>query len=315
MGINWARVFLGGVVAGAILVGCSALIGFAVDANLAPWMEQVVQTPSLFAGGLTPVGVALDLVLGIWAVWLYASMRPRYSQGPGTAVCAGLATWFLIALVASSLSFFDGDPIRPGLIGLGFYLLAVLVATLVGAALYTEDDEEELAPIMKKSPIPTKRSVQAKAAAAKVTVAATPAPDQASPAEASPAAAPPAAAPPAARPKAPGPAAPTATPLPSAPPPPERTAAPEGASIEEKRQELQESMVALELNDEVAVREVLRAFGGEGSLTQNEIVDHLTSVGWNFGGVHPRVAVTKALDNLVAQGGATLVDGRYSFSR
>lgn len=310
MGINWTRVLLGGVVAGAILVGCSALIGFAVDANLAPWMEQVVQTPSLFAGGLTPVGMALDLILGIWAIWLYASMRPRYSQGPGTAICAGLATWFLIALVASSLSFFDGDPIRPGLIGLGFYLLAVLVATLVGAALYTEDEEGELAPIMKKSPIPTKRSVQAKAAAAKVPVAATPAPDQASPAKASPPAAPPAA-----RPKAPEPAAPTAAPLPSAPPPPQRTAAPGGASIEEKRQELQESMVALELNDEVAVREVLRAFGGEGSLTQNEIIDHLTSVGWNFGGVHPRVAVIKALDNLVAQGGATLVDGRYSFSR
>ncbi len=45
--------------------------------------------------------VLWDFVLGIFIVWLYAAIRPRYGAGPGTAVLAGLAAWFLVFLLHS----------------------------------------------------------------------------------------------------------------------------------------------------------------------------------------------------------------------
>ena len=73
-------------------------------------------------------------------------------------------------------------------------------------------------------------------------------------------------------------------------------------------------MVALELNIEVAVREVLRIFGQQ-PLSLDEIVQHLTAVRWDFGELHPRVATGEALKQLVGKGGAKKEDGNYVFSR
>ena len=73
--------------------------------------------------------------------------------------------------------------------------------------------------------------------------------------------------------------------------------------------------MALELNIEVAVREVLRIFGKE-PLSVDEIAQHLGAVRWDFGELHPRVATNEALKNLVTRGGATKQDdGKYMFSR
>ncbi len=73
-------------------------------------------------------------------------------------------------------------------------------------------------------------------------------------------------------------------------------------------------MVALELNMEVAVREVLRIFGKE-PLSVDEIVQHLSSVMWDFGELHPRVVTADALKILVEGGGAKEEDGKFVFSR
>jgi hypothetical protein len=40
-------------------------------------------------------------LVGIFAVWLYAGIRPRYGAGPKTALCAGAAVWGLGYLLAS----------------------------------------------------------------------------------------------------------------------------------------------------------------------------------------------------------------------
>lgn len=34
---------------------------------------------------------AVDIAMGIWAVWLYSAIAPRYGAGPMTAAIAGLA--------------------------------------------------------------------------------------------------------------------------------------------------------------------------------------------------------------------------------
>ena len=96
------------------------------------------------------------------------------------------------------------------------------------------------------------------------------------------------------------------------PPPAAEPASPE--KIAAQHQELHETVVALELNIEVAVREVLRIFGQQ-PLSLDEIVQHLTAVRWDFGELHPRVATGEALKHLVEKGGAKEEDGKYVFSR
>src|SRR5207249_3963498 len=39
--------------------------------------------------------LAWGFLVGIFAVWLYAAIRPRYGAGPKTALCAGAAVWGL----------------------------------------------------------------------------------------------------------------------------------------------------------------------------------------------------------------------------
>ena len=92
MRINWTRVILGGIVAGIV----GDILGYVVDGViLAPrWAAAMT------ALGKTGFSVSqnvefniIGLIYGIFMVWLYAAIRPRYGAGPKTAICAGLAVW------------------------------------------------------------------------------------------------------------------------------------------------------------------------------------------------------------------------------
>ena len=83
----------------------------------------------------------------------------------------------------------------------------------------------------------------------------------------------------------------------------------EPPSVEQERQELEASVAVLELNDEMAVLEVMKAFTDP--LTPGAIAEHLTAVNWNFEGVHPRVAVNKALKDLAREGQVNESSGKY----
>lgn len=78
----------------------------------------------------------LHVVAGIWAVWLYAALRPQYGAGPRTAAIAGFS-WWLIATIAT-WQWADLGFIRfRDLIGLMIGSLPVLVAvTMFGAWAY-----------------------------------------------------------------------------------------------------------------------------------------------------------------------------------
>lgn len=76
---------------------------------------------------------------GIFAVWFYAAIRPRYGAGPKTALCAGLAVWFPGCLLASVAPIvLDLFPTRVLVVGLVVGLVEVLAATLLGARLCQE---------------------------------------------------------------------------------------------------------------------------------------------------------------------------------
>jgi hypothetical protein len=71
--------------------------------------------------------------MGIWAMWLYSAIAPRYGARPTTALIAGVAWWTIKSLQSAKwagLGF-----VAPGvvLIPLATTLVAVVVATVVGA--------------------------------------------------------------------------------------------------------------------------------------------------------------------------------------
>ena len=80
-------------------------------------------------------------------------------------------------------------------------------------------------------------------------------------------------------------------------------------SFSQQLQQLKASVAALEANDELAVLEVMKTF--QESLTPGTIAGHLTAVNWNFEGVHPRVAVNKALKDLIREGKISESGGQY----
>ncbi len=90
--INLSRVLLGGIVAGIV----ANILGYVVDGViLAPQWTSAMR--ALGKGDFSTNQIlafnVIGLAYGIFAVWLYAAIRPRYGAGPSTALCAGLAVW------------------------------------------------------------------------------------------------------------------------------------------------------------------------------------------------------------------------------
>ena len=77
--------------------------------------------------------------------------------------------------------------------------------------------------------------------------------------------------------------------------------------IKDRRNQLEETVMALELNDEVAVLELLKMF--HKSLSPGKIADEVVAVNWNFQGQHPRAAVNAALHKMVNEGKVQQVNG------
>ena len=95
--IKWSRVVVCGLGAGLAWSALSVPILVVFGRAL---IEAMPPTP-LLGGVRFPAGLALNSAAGIWAIWLYAAIRPRYGAGPKAAALAGFS-WWLIASIASS---------------------------------------------------------------------------------------------------------------------------------------------------------------------------------------------------------------------
>ncbi|MGH9603323.1 MAG: hypothetical protein ACRD24_13145 [Terriglobales bacterium] len=86
------------------------------------------------------VAAPLNFVAGIWIMWLYAAIRPRYGPGPRTAAVAGLAGWLAVAIIEVELALLLLLPISLGglAVPLGVALPAMILAAVVGAWQYKE---------------------------------------------------------------------------------------------------------------------------------------------------------------------------------
>ena len=84
-----------------------------------------------------PAAMALGYVIGIMAVWLYASMRAHYGPGPNTAVIAAVMTWML-GYALPHYSFWAAGIFSGSLMALAsaIGLAELILATLAGAWIY-----------------------------------------------------------------------------------------------------------------------------------------------------------------------------------
>jgi hypothetical protein len=140
---NRGRVILGGLAAGVVINVVEYVTNGVVLKDGWAHAMQALGKPTELAPAAIVMFNIWGFLLGIAAVWLYAAIRPRYGLGPGTAVRAGLAAWalavFLGDLVYYPLGLF---PARLVVISAAVELVEVIVATMVGAWLYKEVEEE-----------------------------------------------------------------------------------------------------------------------------------------------------------------------------
>ena|SRR5579864_1085441 len=140
--INIVRVLLGGIVAGIV----GNILGYLVDGViLAPQWNAALK-----ALGKTDFTVnqiiafnIIGLAYGVFAVWLYAAIRPRYGAGPKTALCAGLAVWVAGVLLPNA-SMMGITGLFPSDLTTMTTLAGIVewaAAILAGAAIYKEGAE------------------------------------------------------------------------------------------------------------------------------------------------------------------------------
>jgi hypothetical protein len=139
--INWGRVLAGGLLAGVVLNLLDWLVNdvWLMDTWSAA-MQALPNARVTTGGGVIAWFVVTDLLYGIFLVWLYAAIRPRYGPGPKTALYAGLATWVAVGCLHAM----GEAPVR--LLPQRLYLLTTLaalgifpLAAVVGAWAYREE--------------------------------------------------------------------------------------------------------------------------------------------------------------------------------
>ncbi|HEY3279861.1 MAG TPA: hypothetical protein VGJ83_05060 [Gemmatimonadales bacterium] len=97
--INLMGVIVGGLVAGVVLNVVDSFLFMVVLKNDMAAAMQAMGKPAEMPGGQIAWYVFLDFVFGIFLVWVYAAVRPRFGAGPGTAVKAGLIGWMATGLL------------------------------------------------------------------------------------------------------------------------------------------------------------------------------------------------------------------------
>jgi hypothetical protein len=135
-GINWLRVFVCGLVAGVVWTMLSSVVTVLVGHEFAAAVPgDKLSAPN---AGFVAFLLAVNLAEGIWAMWLYAAIRPRYGGGLKTAAVAGSAWWVISSLIDAtwgSFGFVSANALLGPMLG---SLPAIIAAALAGAWFYTE---------------------------------------------------------------------------------------------------------------------------------------------------------------------------------
>ena len=141
-GINFGRVFLGGLLSGIVLNVGEFILNEPILGD--DWAAAMAARNMPEPGGAEIFWyVFMTFVLGFALVYLYAAIRPRYGAGVRTAIYAGLIVWFLIWLWCfGSMGIGGMFPAKLIVITLVWGLVEVPLATVAGAWLYREGATE-----------------------------------------------------------------------------------------------------------------------------------------------------------------------------
>lgn len=136
--MNYARILIGGLVAGLVLnIGEFLLNGVILAKQMEEFFSKCGMTPPGTTGMV--MLVLLTFVMGIFLVAVYAAIRPRCGPGPKTAIGAGLIGWFCVYLYNSGVAAALGIiPMNLFAIGLIWGLAEYILAAIAGAWLYKE---------------------------------------------------------------------------------------------------------------------------------------------------------------------------------
>jgi hypothetical protein len=141
--INLNRVILGGLLAGVVINIVEGVSNGVIFQN--QWAEVMTSLGKAPAPSVKQI-IALNVwgfALGILTVWLYAAIRPRFGEGPRTALCAGLVAWFLTPALGNAIPvFFHLYKVDLAVSAVAVELVEMLVAAVVGAYVYKEDSVE-----------------------------------------------------------------------------------------------------------------------------------------------------------------------------
>ena len=129
---------LGGLLAGLVINLCEFLVdGLVLGDQWAASMKSLNRSP--MGGGATAGFVLWGFLVGIYALWLYATLRPRMGPGPRTAAFAGFAVWILgILLPSVSAVAMHLFPHHLMLFGILLGLVEIVAGAVIGAWLYKE---------------------------------------------------------------------------------------------------------------------------------------------------------------------------------
>jgi hypothetical protein len=136
--INFGRATIGGLVTGVILnVGEWVLNGVILHDEMQTFFTRCgFPQPG---GNFIAIAVGITFILGIVIILGYAAIRPRFGPGPKTAIITALFAWFGVYLYQNVIGFGLGMvPAKLVVIALAWGLVEYILATLVGAALYSE---------------------------------------------------------------------------------------------------------------------------------------------------------------------------------
>ena len=140
MAINTGKVISGGLLAGFVYNVFDMLWNFTVlQADGLAMAARLNLNPAVVTDlSYQMPWIAIDFVLGLLTIFIYAGFRPRFGSGPKTAVIAGFMPWVAITSIFCGLAsmgvFTEAMAIKASLLG----IVNVVVGSIAGAWAYRE---------------------------------------------------------------------------------------------------------------------------------------------------------------------------------
>jgi hypothetical protein len=139
--INIRKLLVGGLIAGVVLsVIDVAMYGAILKAPMAvAWKAVGRPTMTDTQRNLeVPLSILFDFVVGVFLVWVYATIRPRFGAGLGTALKAGFASWLLASVLSAAFTVQGVMPLGVMTVTTLVLLVEYPIAVVIGAKFYSE---------------------------------------------------------------------------------------------------------------------------------------------------------------------------------